>query len=293
MVEQTPKNQADRGGEMLNRVPVNLHMLLNETHQWLPRLKGKDLWRPVIGAVLALQMAACKPTVGSENPNPPPPEAVTETYQPPLPTPQLSEIPTSTPTLEPTSTPTPEPTLTPTLEPTSTPTLTPTPTPTPEPTKTPKPGSCLILEERYCKMGKLISHPSYPNGLLAAFKIPKGAVLFAPVTGFYSRTPTFFFFYTNETTKEMVKYPGASITIAEDQTAQSVKVIYGFIYFKEKENYYSTIQEGEIIGWVAEKPIDFLGDYNLVVEISKQNWIEGKPVFEFSNEELKRMLKIN
>ena len=43
----------------------------------------------------------------------------------------------------------------------------------------------------------------------------------------------------------MVKYPGASITIAEDQTAQSIKAIYSFIYFKEKGNYLPSYDQGD------------------------------------------------
>lgn len=157
--------------------------------------------------------------------------------------------------------------------------------------KTPQPGSCLILEEKYCQSGQLIENPSLPGSLLAAFRVPKNTVLFAPVDGFYSQTPTFFFI-KDETTKEVVKYPGATITVADDNTAAAVKAIYSFIYFKEKENFYSTIQKGDIIGWISEQPIDFLGDYNLVVGVDRQNFVEGKVVFEGANEELKKMLKI-
>jgi hypothetical protein len=156
----------------------------------------------------------------------------------------------------------------------------------------PKPGSCLILEEKYCRKGILIKDPSSPDGLLAAFKIPKGTVLFAPVDGFYSHTPTFFFI-KDEATKEVVKYPGATISVGENNTSGEVKEIYSFIYFKQKENSYPTgIKRGEIIGWVAEKPIDFLGDYNLVVGITEQKNIEGKIIFEDNNERLKTLLNI-
>jgi len=155
----------------------------------------------------------------------------------------------------------------------------------------PKPGRCLILEEKYCKKAKLINDPGNPNGLLAAYRVDKGAVLFAPVEGFYSHTPTFFF-TKDKTTKEVVKYPGATISISKDNSARTTSAIYSFIYFKEKEGSYSRIRKREIIGAVSNKPIDFLGDYNLIVGVSKQRLAQGKIVFENDSDQLKRILNL-
>lgn len=46
-----------------------------------------------------------------------------------------------------------------------------------------KPGSCLILEEKYCKMGKIIYTDNEMAGIV--YKIDKKAILFSPMTEKY------------------------------------------------------------------------------------------------------------
>lgn len=155
----------------------------------------------------------------------------------------------------------------------------------------PKPGSCLVLEEKYCKNFNAIQNPHDPNGLLAVAKIPAGVILFSPTEGMLSATPTYFF--ENAQTKQMSKYPGASIIVSTDGTSKTVKEIFSLIYYKEGSSInLSTIKKGGVIGAVSDKTIDFFGDYNLVVDITNQSLSEGKAVFTNANDRLKTILKL-
>lgn len=155
----------------------------------------------------------------------------------------------------------------------------------------PKPGSCLVLEEKYCKNFTTIKNPRDPNRLLAVAKLPSGAILFSPAEGLFSDTPTFFF--EDSQTKQITKYPGATVIVSKDGTSKTVTEIFSLIYYKKGLNTdLSTTKKGEVLGTVSDKTIDFLGDYNLVIGITKQNLIEGKAVFTGDNDQLKSLLKI-
>ena len=93
---------------------------------------------------------------------------------------------------------TPEPTATATAIPSATPAPTAVPTPTPTPTAAPTPsptpenrpgqaGTCLVLEQQYCNTGVRVLRNAY-----VGFRLPPGAMLFAPFDGWKSvSTATF------------------------------------------------------------------------------------------------------
>lgn len=71
----------------------------------------------------------------------------------------------------------------------------------------PYPGSCLILEEKYCKRKKVISDPAGLGYQLVIFKVPSGATLFSPQEGDFSSTAVF----TKIVNGKEFKYPAVNI----------------------------------------------------------------------------------
>ena len=100
------------------------------------------------------------------------------------------------------------------------------------------PGRCLVLEEKYCKEVKFISDPINKDGLLAVYKIPKGAFIYAPVKGYFSKSPTFYF--ENKVDGGYVTYPGTTITLAQNNSTNIDSVIFSFIYFEEEKSFHPT-----------------------------------------------------
>lgn len=140
------------------------------------------------------------------------------------------------------------------------------------PSNKPRPGSCLILQEKYCKQVQFIDDPNTPGELLAAYNIPKGAPIFTPADGRFSKT-TFLF---KDSTGKFITYPGISVTVGEDQTTHIFDIRYSFIYFTERDHLVrDVIKKGDIIGIVSNSSTDYLGNYNLAVRITKSN-PEGK-----------------
>ena len=127
-----------------------------------------------------------------------------------------------------------------------------------------KAGSCLILEERYCKKIKLIPDPAQEKGLLAVVKVPKGTVVFSPANGTLSTTPIFVF--PNGPEK---RYPGVVIN-ERDGDEGLIKTIYGLTFFKEGDIQSSSIiEKGQVISRISKNTLDIFGDYNLVFSIFK------------------------
>lgn len=120
---------------------------------------------------IALAVAAC--AIGkAEEPAPSPTPVVTPTSEPTL-------TPESTPTQNPTATPEPTATLVVTPEPTATPTPEPTPVVEP-PSANPVPGSCLVLEEKYCRQVTLIEWQGMHFGVV---NLPPEVRIFSPFDG--------------------------------------------------------------------------------------------------------------
>lgn len=154
----------------------------------------------------------------------------------------------------------------------------------------PHAGSCLILEEKYCKTVKLIDNPNNAVAKIAVFNLPKGALIFAPADGYYSNVPTFF--YKDSNSGMYKTYPGSTINVSKDQLASSVTSSYNFIYFKEVESaHQEKIKRGEIIATVSDKKIDFLGNFNLVFSATDRVSMEGKTGYK--SKDLSKIFKIN
>jgi len=153
----------------------------------------------------------------------------------------------------------------------------------------PKPGSCLILEEKYCRGVILVDDPTEKDGLLAVYKLPVGTTLFSPTEGYYSNTPTFFF---ENTGKEVDKYPGVNVIVSKDNTVKNTSEIYSFVFYNKSEQKNTKISKGEKIGTVSNENVNYFGNYNLVVRLTKQDYLEGKPVFLNDYQKLKNILKI-
>ena len=135
------------------------------------------------------------------------------------------------------------------------------------------PGSCLILQEKYCQKVEFIPNPMSPDGVVAAFKLPKGATLFSPADGAYSDAS--FNLDRNKSEDIGAVYPGATILVSEDRNFLTAEGIYTFIYFgDQKRESKPEIKKGEILGTISDKNVDYFGDYNLVFSVSKY-FLEG------------------
>lgn len=147
----------------------------------------------------------------------------------------------------------------------------------------PKPGSCLVVEEKYCKGGKLIPNPRNPQmWMLVAYKIPKGASIFSPTDGKYVRSNGFSF-------DDQKIYPGGSIFISKGPQ----KIIYSLVYFSEQEviRNQQPINKGDVISRISDRTIDSLGDYNLIVTVTKQYVDQGKVISETEKGLLEQLIQ--
>lgn len=144
---------------------------------------------------------------------------------------------------------------------------------------TPHPGSCLILEEKNCTHFTLLPDP-LSSGLIAAYSVPKGSVVFAPVTGYYSETGTFYF--KNKATGVYSTYPGIHLDVGESNRTKDITAVYSFIFYNQQSNKaLAHVSKGEPIGIVGNKPIASLGNYNLVIRIVKiASYILGRNHFD-------------
>lgn len=147
-------------------------------------------------------------------------------------------------------------------------------------------GSCLILEEKFCKTAKIIDNPNISGGKMAAFSLPAGTPIFSPSIGFFLANPTYSFKGTKEA------YRGSSIAVGEKNTSRDIKKFYDFVYFS-KENGFSgdKIKKGEILGYTSDKPIYTVGNYNLIFTITNQNIIENEAIFTPNKIELNSLFK--
>lgn len=166
------------------------------------------------------------------------------------------------------------------------------PSPSPSPalriSSNTKPGNCLILEEKYCGGVKLIKNPNNPKGLLAAYNVPKGTILFAPSDGYFSDTSSFSF---KTASGKPLAYEGVTINTSKDTKINTTNTIFSFVYFKDINNsYLLTIKKGEIIGKVSDKKIDVFGNYNLIFTITRQQFLKENIVSETDVNQLTKMV---
>lgn len=137
----------------------------------------------------------------------------------------------------------------------------------------PKPGSCLILEEKYCKEVKIIPHPTKENVFLAVANLPLGTPIFSPIDGNFSVTTNTF--KNDDGTLE--RYPGFMVLDSEDGTFTKAKGVHGFVLIGERpEDMKGDVKKGDMLCKIFDKKIDKIGDYNLVYNITKYEKGEEK-----------------
>jgi len=158
---------------------------------------------------------------------------------------------------------TPEPTATATAIPSATPAPTAVPTPTPTPTAAPTPsptpenrpgqaGTCLVLEQQYCNTGVRVLRNAY-----VGFRLPPGAMLFAPFDGWKSvSTATFL--------KSGGKYTRVKVFVSPDGDLEKSPLD---VTFTPAVNIPTAkaVKKGEVVGRVSSTTVSEAGDYNLVV----------------------------
>jgi len=157
--------------------------------------------------------------------------------------------PTATATAIPSATP--APTAVPT--PTPTPTAAPTPSPTPTPENRPgQAGTCLVLEQQYCNTGVRVLRNAY-----VGFRLPPGAMLFAPFDGWKSvSTATFL--------KSGGKYTRVKVFVSPDGDLEKSPLD---VTFTPAVNIPTAkaVKKGQVVGRVSSTTVSEAGDYNLVV----------------------------
>lgn len=149
-----------------------------------------------------------------------------------------------------------------------------------------KPGSCLILEEKYCNKVVFIRNPLDQSSLLAAYKLPKGTALFSPINGYYTSGATFFF--SND--PQAPKYLGVNIYSSADGSPEKSKYMYSFVFENEIRNPDGSINKGSFFGSLSDTKINFLGDYNLAVQIGKKGDEKSKFLYNSDNNLLQQIL---
>ena len=121
------------------------------------------------------------------------------------------------------------------------------------------PGSCLLVEEKYCSLGKLIDWQD-PEGRvfkLVGFRLPEGAPIFTPFAGSVSA----------DTVGAGFNPDAATVTVYNPSDASApLFTINGVLVFPEKK---FTVKEGELLALVGKKNITLLGDYNVVIIFSQ------------------------
>jgi hypothetical protein len=131
----------------------------------------------------------------------------------------------------------------------------------------PHPGSCLILEEKYCRTVKFVKNPLTDTGQFAIYKVNNNTIIFSPLDGVYAGdTKT-----TVSKDDSSQKYPEIFIFKYKDSLNSIPDFNLSFIFYNNLP--YLTpdtlIKKGQIIGKIANKNINYFGNYNLAVKSSK------------------------
>lgn len=149
-----------------------------------------------------------------------------------------------------------------------------------------QPGNCLVLEQKYCRMGKAISR----DGKLAfvGFKLPRGTFIFAPFDGSFSNASTFFV----KKGEEYITYPGISVDVSSDAGRYPERSFTAAYYDLENrsEELIAVTRKGEVVGRVLEKVLTEYGDYNLLVSFSEFD--QESKMFSPNEKELKRLFRL-
>lgn len=120
-----------------------------------------------------------------------------------------------------------------------------------------RPGSCLILEEKYCKNVKIID---FFDGKMAVANLPKETILFSPLDGYFDSR---IIFSTKDGLEDECISVNKSVSGLETET-------YFLIFSKENDNKFGLIKKGDQIGKVLKEKLNNLEDYNLAFYISQK-----------------------
>jgi hypothetical protein len=124
------------------------------------------------------------------------------------------------------------------------------------------PGSCLVLEEKYCGIGKFI-YPFEDSVPAIGFKLPEGAAIYAPyngLTGFLTVSGN----QPGSDNSSLVIY---NVESADDLGADHNAIIIftdGFL----KGEIHETVVKGQLLARAVETPLPDFGDFNLVMSLN-------------------------
>jgi len=126
-----------------------------------------------------------------------------------------------------------------------------------------KPGSCLILEQKYCKKGVVINSPWYSNDIAIAFNLPVGTKVFSPITGEVS-TPIM---GLEKGSTDNISSGFIIETKADDLTSEYILLMN----LSQKDRFVDTksMKQGNQLGNLNKDQISFLGKYNLILVLNK------------------------
>lgn len=134
----------------------------------------------------------------------------------------------------------------------------------PTPTSLPKfisQSSCVVLDEAYCKAGKVVNYQGKFFGL--AFKVPKDAKIYAPFKGVVDASKTY--------TLDKKQYLSLTVDFQLLPKADKDNTSFSAVTFAESIFSDNKTEQGQDIGKVSEKTISIFGDYNLVLRFERFN----------------------
>jgi hypothetical protein len=151
----------------------------------------------------------------------------------------------------------------------------------------PHPGSCLILEEKYCKTVKFIDDPRLKGNMLAIYSLGRNAILFSPVDGQFVNITAGAF---KKNTNQVLYYPGI-VVLKKYNIGSLPEYSFSFTFYNNSAtNPNNTLERGDVIGTVSDKTISFFGNYNLVVEVVKNKQKDSHILFLPGTDILKQTL---
>lgn len=122
-----------------------------------------------------------------------------------------------------------------------------------------EPGSCLILEEKYCRSGKFI-YPFEDKTMAIGFKLPEETLVYAPydgLTGFLIPGPD----------PEKALPPGIVIdnvdSVADLENDHKAVVIFADSFLRDE--IHQTVVKGQVLAKIGKTAITGFEDYNLVI----------------------------
>ena len=137
----------------------------------------------------------------------------------------------------------------------------------------PQPGSCLVLEEKYCRNAEIVEwqNPKAQKMKLIAFRLPSGVPIFAPLSGSI--------FKTNEGNSPIdPKAAVLGIYNPENPNAATFGTTGGLTFPEDK----FTAQKGDTIAYTA-KGVTVLEKYDLVFyflkfDPEKKIWVTDEKI---------------